>query len=478
MSDGVLAAMALGSAQARLAGVAGSTVAATFAVPPEGLGARLPIAAAIPFVLILLAIATMPLVAPALWEKNRTKALVCALVATPLALWLVLVHGSDGARVLAGSCRDYVSFLALLGSLYVISGGIHVAGSLAGTPLSNTVMLAIGAVLANFIGTTGASMVLVRPLLRANRTRERTAHTVVFFIFIVSNCGGLLTPLGDPPLFLGFLKGVPFEWTLTLWKPWLALNLVLLVVYNFVDAFIFDREEKERPGSQLEEALKHVPLAIQGWHNVLFLGGVVLVIVAKGEGWFSASGSWPFGAQEIAMIVLAAASFLSTRRAVHSANRFGFEPIVEVAILFAGIFVTMTAPLELLNARGSELGLSSPARYFWAVGSLSSFLDNAPTYLAFAATAAGEKGVLVDAPRYLGEYLSKGPEAARILSAIACGAVMMGANTYIGNGPNFMVKAIAEDHGVRMPSFFGYMGWSCAVLLPSFVLITAVFFWS
>ncbi len=312
---------AAGASSAALAGVAATA-------PIQTLGQRLPIAGAVPFALLLLAIATLPLAAPALWQKNRAKALVCALFALPLAAWLVLVYGSDGARVLGDSCRDYVSFLALLGSLYVISGGIHVKGSLAGTPLSNTAMLAIGAVLANFIGTTGASMVLVRPLLRANRTRVRTAHTIVFFIFVVSNCGGLLTPLGDPPLFLGFLKGVPFAWTLTLWKPWLVVNFMLLVVYNFVDAFIFDREEKERPGSQLEDVLEHVPLGVEGWHNVLFLAGIVLVIVAKGRGLFSASGSWAFGAQELAMIALAAASYFSTRRSVHAANRFGFEPII------------------------------------------------------------------------------------------------------------------------------------------------------
>jgi len=472
----MLAAMTRGAAGVTSAALAGTAATAPIAAPIQTLGQRLPIAGAVPFALLLLTIATFPLAAPALWQRNRAKALVCALFALPLAVWLVLVYGNEGARVLGDSCRDYVAFLALLGSLYVISGGIHVKGRLAGTPLSNTAMLAIGAVLANFIGTTGASMVLVRPLLRANRTRVRTAHTIVFFIFVVSNCGGLLTPLGDPPLFLGFLKGVPFAWTLTLWKPWLVVNFMLLVVYNFVDAFIFDREEKERPGSQLEDVLEHVPLGVEGWHNLIFLGGIVLVIVAKGRGLFSASGSWVFGAQELAMIALAAASYFSTRRAVHAANRFRFEPIIEVAILFAGIFVTMSAPLELLNARGDALGISSPAEYYWSAGCLSSFLDNAPTYLAFAATAAGQKGVHVGGARYLADFLATGPEAARILSAIACGAVMMGANTYIGNGPNFMVKAIAEDHGVAMPSFFGYMAWSCAVLLPIFVLVTLIFF--
>jgi Na+/H+ antiporter NhaD/arsenite permease-like protein len=487
MSRELIAAMALAPSPAEMA-LAPATPVATLAttalshasptviLAPEAqsLGQRMPIAAGVPFALLLLAIAVMPLVRPELWEKNRTKAFVSGVLALPIAIWLVVVYGSQGRSALFGSIEDYVSFIALLGSLYVISGGIHLKGSLAGTPLSNTAMLGIGALLANLIGTTGASMLLVRPLLRANRTRRKTAHTVVFFIFVVSNCGGLMTPLGDPPLFLGFLKGVPFEWTLTLWKPWLAVNLALLVVYNFVDGFFLNREERARPGSQLEEAMEHVPLGIDGARNVMFLAAIVGVIVAKGAAQFG--GGWPFGAQELAMLALASASYLTTPRTVHAANRFGFAPIVEVALLFAGIFVTMTPPLEILNARSAELGLSTPAHYFWGAGAVSSFLDNAPTYLAFAAAAAGRSGVGIESPRFLSEFLAKGPEAAHILSAIACGAVMMGANTYIGNGPNFMVKAIAEEHGVAMPSFFGYMAWSCAVLLPIFAWITFAFF--
>jgi Na+/H+ antiporter NhaD/arsenite permease-like protein len=478
MNFEVVAALALGSRSSVALGFAGSARALSTALPPESLGQRMPLAGLVPFALLLFAIATMPLAAPALWEKNRTKALVSVIFALPVAIWLALVYGSEGMQALLRSCGDYVSFIALLGTLFVISGGIEVKGSLAGTPLSNTILLGIGAVLANFIGTTGASMVLVRPLLRANRTRERTTHTVIFFIFIVSNCGGLLTPLGDPPLFLGFLRGVPFEWTLTLWQPWLAVNVSLLVVYQFVDSFILSREETIRPGSQLEDVLKRVPLGIDGARNFLFLAGVIGVIVASGCGLFSPSGSWPFGVQELALVALACASYASTPRAVHDANRFGFGPIVEVAVLFAGIFVAMTPPLEILNARSAELGMASPAHYFWTAGSVSSFLDNAPTYLAFTAAAAGRSGVGIGSPHYLAEYLARGPECARILSAIACGSVMMGANTYIGNGPNFMVKAIAEQHGVVMPSFFGYMAWSCAVLLPIFAVVTFVFFWS
>jgi Na+/H+ antiporter NhaD/arsenite permease-like protein len=440
------------------------------------LGEILPVLSVAPFVLLLLSIAILPLAIPHWWESNRNKGTVAAVLAIPFAAWLTTMYGDPAVHQLEESLLDYVSFMALLGSLFVITGGIHIRGSLAGTPLANTVLMAIGAVLANFVGTTGASVLLIRPLLRANQTRLRRAHIVVFFIFVVSNCGGLLTPLGDPPLFLGFLKGVPFAWTLGLWKEWLLVNVLVLAVFNVVDQLILQREERQRPGPQLEQVLEHVPIGIVGGHNFLFLAGVVLVIIGKGQGWGTSTGVWPFGIQEGLMAALGVAGYLSTRPAIREANRFTFSPIIEVAVLFAGIFVTMGAPLLILNARGAELGLSQPWHYYWATGALSSFLDNAPTYLTFAAAAAGQLGVTVEGSRYLGDLLARGAEAAALLTAISCGAVMMGANTYIGNGPNFMVKAIAEENGVKMPSFFGYMLWSGAVLIPIFVVVTFVFF--
>ncbi|MBK7644514.1 MAG: sodium:proton antiporter [Planctomycetes bacterium] len=442
----------------------------------EALGRILPLASVLPFALLLGSIALFPLFAPHWWEHNKNRALVAGLLAIPFAFWLLRAYGDAAHHALHEALLDYVSFLALLGSLYVISGGIHIKGSLAGSPLSNCGLLAIGAVLANFIGTTGASMVLIRPLLRANESRRKRAHLVVFFIFVVSNCGGLLTPLGDPPLFLGFLKGVPFAWTLSLWKEWALVNGILLVLFYFVDGFVLDREELERKGPQLETLLHHAPFRIEGMQNLVFLLGVVLVIIAKGGGWFSASGHWPFGVQEGLMLALTLASWFGTSRAVHKSNRFHFAPIVEVAILFLGIFVTMVAPLQILNARGSELGVTEPWQYFWATGLLSSFLDNAPTYLTLGATAAGQLGASVEHPHYLGELLAQGPVAAEILAAISCGAVFMGAMTYIGNGPNFMVKAIAESSGVKMPSFFHYMIWSVAILIPTFVAVTFIVF--
>jgi len=452
----------------------------TSAVLPAGenlLGTRLPLLSMLPFALILGAIAVLPLFAHHWWESNRNKGVVSAAVAIPFAVWLVSAYGAEAAEEISHSILDYLSFMALLGSLFVIAGGIHVKGSLSGTPLANSALLGLGAVLANLIGTTGASMLLIRPFLRANEGRRHLVHTVVFFIFVVSNCGGLLTPLGDPPLFLGFLKGVPFDWTLRLWKEWLLVNGLLIVVFNVVDQMMLTRDERATPQEDLlEEMIEHEPIRIVGWHNFFFLAGVVLVIVGNGRSWGTAPEPWPFGVQEGMMLGLAFFGYATTRKSVRRSNKFTFGPIIEVAVLFAGIFTTMVAPLMILNARGAALGITRPWQYFWATGSLSSFLDNAPTYLTFGAVASGQLGVPIEDSRYLAELLAKGPEAVALLAAISCGAVFMGANTYIGNGPNFMVKAIAEENGVKMPSFFGYMGWSLAVLVPLFLVVTLLFF--
>jgi Na+/H+ antiporter NhaD/arsenite permease-like protein len=326
----------------------------------------------------------------------------------------------------------------------------------------------------------------VRPLLRANASRQRKVHIVVFFIFVVSNCGGLLTPLGDPPLFLGYLKGVPFEWTLQLWKEWLLVNGALLFLFNLWDQRVLDKEERERPGSQLEEVMKHEPLRIEGGGNFLFLLGIVATIFCAGAGLGTGGEPWPFGLQEGAMLLLAAAAWLTTNAENRARNRFTWTPIIEVAVLFAGIFVTMTPALLILNAWGQgertvlgmAFSLRHPAQFFWGSGTLSSFLDNAPTYLTFASTACGLEQVPLDG-RYLAELLKhaeNGGIGPRLLMAISCGSVFMGANTYIGNGPNFMVKAIAEESGIKMPSFFGYMAYSGLILLPLFGIVTLVFF--
>jgi Na+/H+ antiporter NhaD/arsenite permease-like protein len=377
-----------------------------------------------------------------------------------------------------------VSFICLLGSLFIITGGIYIRGSLSGTPLLNTAILGIGAVIASFIGTTGASVLLIRPLLRANAPRVRKVHIVVFFIFIVSNCGGLLTPLGDPPLFLGFLKGVPFGWTLNLWKEWLLVNGALLVAFNVWDQQVFAKEERERPGSQLEEVQKNDPVKIEGGLNFLFLLGVVFAIYGSGSGLFTGGKPWPVGAQEGLMVLCALGAWFTTNAQNRALNKFSWTPIIEVAVLFAGIFVCMAPALEILNAwgkgdrmiAGQGFGMTEPWQYFWGAGMLSSFLDNAPTYLTFAATAAGQAGIPVEGATYLGDLLQKGDAAQALMMAISCGAVFMGANTYIGNGPNFMVKAIAEENGVKMPGFFGYMAYSLGILIPLFVIVTLAFF--
>ena len=447
------------------------------------LGRDLPLVTVLPFVLLLLAIALLPLVASHWWEKNRHKAIVSALLALPIALYLPLVWGHPGQEALVEKILEYLSFIALLGSLYVVSGGIYLQGSLSGTPPANTAMLAIGAVLANLIGTTGASVVLIRPLLRANRRRHRKAHVVIFFIFVVSNCGGLLTPLGDPPLFLGFLKGVPFGWTLRLWPQWLAVNLALIAIFNIWDQVVLDREEKERPESLLQAVMKHQRFRIHGVQNLAWLAGIVATVVASGRGLGHGGAPWPFGIQEGLMAAIAVAAYVLTPAVNREKNEFTFGPIVEVAVLFAGIFATMAPALLILNAWGQggrevfgmAFGLRHPWQFFWVSGGLSSFLDNAPTYLTFSATAAGLAGIEAHG-LFLRDYLASGPDAARLLAAISTGSVLMGANSYIGNGPNFMVKAIAEEHGVKMPSFFGYMAYSVGILVPIFVVVTFVFF--
>ncbi|OLD28980.1 MAG: sodium:proton antiporter [Candidatus Rokubacteria bacterium 13_1_40CM_2_70_45] len=409
--------------------------------------ALLPVYTVVPFVVILLGIAVLPLAAPRWWESNRNKLLVSIVLGLPvLVLYLVrepsaLVHMAE----------EYASFIVLLAALYVISGGILMRGDLLATPRVNSTFLAIGSVLASFIGTTGASMLLVRALLQTNRERARVTHTVIFFIFLVSNIGGMLTPLGDPPLFLGYLQGVPFGWTFRLWPHWLLMVGVLLVTYFVWDTLLYTRE----PLAALRRDRARVePLRVRGALNGLGLAGVVLAVAFLGA-----------PAREAVMVALAAASLWWTPREIRRANGFTASPIVEVAVVFFGIFLTMIPALELLRLRGGELGVRAPWQFFWATGALSSFLDNAPTYLTFLALGQG-LGLareVVDVPH-------------TILAAISVGAVAMGANSYIGNAPNFMVKSIAEEQGVRMPSFFGYMLYSGVVLLPLFAVVTLIFF--
>jgi Na+/H+ antiporter NhaD/arsenite permease-like protein len=419
------------------------------------LGRNLPLATALPFVVLLVTIALAPLLAPRWWHSNRNKALVAAVVSLPVLVYLGFGLGLEGRHLLAEKAYEYAGFIVVIAALFVVSGGIHIQGSLSGTPLVNTGMLGIGAVLANLTGTTGASVLLIRPLLRANKPRKRVAHIVVFFIFIVANCGGLLTPIGDPPLLLGFLKGVPFRWTLQLWPQWLFVNGVLLVIFNVWDRWALNKDEIELPGSQHEEVLIHEPLRVQGAVELLALVGVLATIL--------------MGGSALIVALLAVIGYLGGSAERREKNAFTWGPIVEVAILFAAIFVTMAPMLEILNANAASLGLRTPTQFFWTTGALSSVLDNAPTYLAFASAAAGLQNI----PPH-GAYI--GAIDPRILAAISTGAVFMGANTYIGNAPNFMVKAIAEESGVKMPSFFGYMVYSVGILIPLFVVVSLILF--
>jgi Na+/H+ antiporter NhaD/arsenite permease-like protein len=415
-----------------------------------------------PFLLMLLSIAVVPLAVPQWWDKNANKLLLSFGMSLPVLAIVI----PTGVHLLVESLFDYFSFIVLLGSLFVISGGIYIKGEFAGTPLNNTLFLAVGALLSNLIGTTGASMLLIRPYLRANRKRQNRAHLAVFFIFIVSNIGGLLTPLGDPPLFLGFLRGVPFQWTLSLFPIWLTAVGVVLLVFNLYDQYIFIREDVETPGALAEDVQPRRRLHIQGKRNFLFLAGVMVTAIS------SSYFGWPRGIQELTMISMALMSWFTTPRTVHAENHFHFHPILEVAAVFAGIFITMVPALEILRMHAADLGIQKPWQYFWMSGALSSFLDNAPTYLTFSSMALGLVGAET---KSLGALLHS-DLGVSLLRAVSAGSVFMGANSYIGNGPNFMVKSIAEHHRIEMPSFGRYMLYSSAVLIPTFVLVHLVFF--
>lgn len=405
----------------------------------EEFGRSVPLWMVVPFALMLAGIAILPLSFPHAWEHNRNKGIFAVVLAVPTAAYLMM-HYPAG---LWHSLLEYASFLALLGSLYAIAGGIHIRGDLEATPRTNTTILAIGSVLANLVGTTGASMLLIRVLLSTNRERKHISHVPFFFILIVSNCAGLLTPLGDPPLFLGYLRGVPFTWTLGLWPYWLLANVYLLVLF-----FILDRRAYQRESARdiLRDETQIEPVRIEGLVNFGLLAGVVGCIFL------------PTPTREIGMVALAVASLFGAPKHARESNKFSYGPIVEVAVLFAGIFVTMVPALALLEARGGELGLTTPSHFFLVTGALSSVLDNAPTYLTFLSAAQG---------MHLGSDVVGVPTV--YLVAISVGAVFMGANTYIGNGPNFMVKAIAEESGVQMPSFFGYAWRAILTLTPVYI---------
>lgn len=372
---------------------------------------HIPFWAVVPFVLILLGIAILPLVRHHWWESNKNKGIFVAVITVPMVAYLVSLDW----HMLLHAGEEYVSFIALLGSLYIVSGGIVLRGELKSSPLANAGLLALGSVLASIIGTTGASMLLIRPMLRANRVRDYTRHIPIFFIFTVSNAGGLLTPLGDPPLFLGFLRGVPFTWTFQLLPEWALVNAIIIAIF-----FLIDYRVSRGEGGAASYERK--PVSITGTQNFVFLAGVV-----------ASAALLPFGWRELGMVVATVLSLVFTTKALREENGFTYHPIEEVAVLFAGIFVTMQPALGLLREYGPKMGLDTPEAFYAITGILSSFLDNAPTYLTFFTVAQslppGDMTVVAGVPE-------------PFLIAISLAAVFMGANTYIGNGPNFMVKSI------------------------------------
>jgi Na+/H+ antiporter NhaD/arsenite permease-like protein len=392
-------------------------------------------------------------------------------------VYYVFVQGWDAVLPVLNHAvpGEYIPFIVLLFSLYVISGGISLKGDLAAHPMTNTAFLAFGAAIASFVGTTGASMLLIRPLLQTNRERRHVVHTVIFFIFLVSNIGGCLLPIGDPPLFLGYLRGVPFFWTFMLWKQWALCCVILLVIYYIWDTLAYKRESFR--DIQRDETEKQ-PLRLRGVINILWLAGVVFAVafIVPGKP-FPGLGFtvFPF-MRELVMLALVGISLLTTPMGVRADNDFNYAAILEVAALFIGIFIAMQVPIEVLRTSGEQLMeyINQPWHFYWATGSLSSFLDNAPTYVVFFELGR----VMPTGPEVvpLGTNGELGTISFPLLVAISLGAVFMGSMTYIGNGPNFMVKAIAEQTGIRMPSFFGYMlKYSIPILIPVFVLITVIF---
>ncbi|MEE1007917.1 MAG: sodium:proton antiporter [Agathobacter sp.] len=446
---------------------------------------NIPLWLCIPFAGLLLCIAVLPLVKAEWWEKNQPYAVIfwSLLFIIPFAVKFGM--GEAAEVVLDCIIKDYLTFIVLLFGLFCVAGNITVEGNLVGSPRVNVLLLAIGTLLSSWVGTTGASMLLVRPVIKMNAWRKNKTHIMVFFIFLVSNIGGCLTPIGDPPLLMGFSRGVPFFWSLRLF-PVLLLNMIVLlaVFYRFdKKAYMRDIASGAMPEIKEGEPL----IKIKGLHNLIFLVMIIAAVILSGVlpemPIFQNGAGEVIGIHiykdivlelpaiiEIVIILLAAfLSFKTTNERIRKENHFTWGAIKEVAILFIGIFITMQPALMILKSVGGSLGINKPFEMFWITGALSSFLDNTPTYLVFL-TTAGVMGFTSGVKTVLGTV------PIRMLMAISCGAVFMGANTYIGNAPNFMVKAISDENGVKMPSFFGYMLWSLGILIPVFILDMLIFF--
>ena len=455
--------------------------APAFAQEEEHAAQSISIFFSIPFVLMLGSIAVIPLKWEHWWEDNQNRLIVSLVLSVFVLFYYWLVHPGvidhDSGKLISGFeavhkilshsiLQEYIPFIVLLFSLYTISGGIQLKGDLPAHPLTNTIFLAVGTLIASFVGTTGAAMLLIRPLIQTNSERKHVKHTVIFFIFLVCNVGGCLLPIGDPPLFLGYLMGVPFLWTMGLWTQWLGVSIMLLIIYYIWDSIAYRKETKQAIARDEREVQK---LQMSGSINLLFLLGVIFSVafLIPGKPLFGNEDIIvPYFFREFVQGLFIALSLKFTPTGIREANRFNYIAIGEVAALFIGIFITMQVPVEILTIKGGELGMTEPWQFFWATGLLSSVLDNAPTYVVFFETAKSID-VASTATRVAGI-----PQ--ELLVAISLGAVFMGANSYIGNGPNFMVKSIAEQQGIKMPSFFGYMLYSMVVLLPVFLVFTLV----
>jgi len=427
----------------------------------------MPLWLSVPFILMLLFIATGPLFFNHWWEENRNKLKVSMALGLPLAV--ILIYRGFYHELSHQILFDYIPFIILLGALFIITGGIHLKGDIQAKPAINTLFLAIGAVLASFMGTTGAAMLLIRPIIRTNEKRKFNVHTILFFIAIVANAGGMLTPLGDPPLFLLYLRGAPFSWFFGLFGPWLFVNTIFLVLYYVTDSYYYLREPE---AAKLKPAGKREPLRVTGNINFVYLLGVILSVAFLNQQLIPLIHENHYFSfiREGVILLMAILSIVTSNKEIrYMQNKFSWAPIVEVAFLFWGIFITMVPALVYLREHASSFGLDSPALFFSATGGLSAFLDNAPTAVSFhnvalgMVTRFGEANLIAGIPEIL-------------LKAISLGAVFFGAMTYIGNGPNFMVKAIAEENEIEMPGFFGYIfKFSVIVLLPVFILTQLIF---
>lgn len=455
----------------------------TFAAEGENIGSELSLVYVIPFACMLLCIAIFPLVAGEFWEKNKHWFVILWSLLFLIPFAIKYGMGVMTENLLETVIGDYLTFIVLLFGLFCVAGNITLEGDLVGSPKVNVILLLIGTLLSSWIGTTGASMVMVRPLIRANKWRKRKVHIMVFFIFLVSNIGGCLTPVGDPPLLMGFMRGVPFFWSLRLF-PILVINTVLLLIlFVILDIRAYKKDIAE--GLKPEQSDEKAPLRLVGAHNIVFLVLIVAAVILSGvlpnymknaEGatmgipiYGEVTLTFPAIIECVIILLAAFLSFKTTKKQVRINNHFTWSAIEEVAVLFIGIFITMIPALLILKARGAELGLEQNWQMFWGTGILSSFLDNTPTYLVFM-TTAGTLGATS------GVATTVGTISTTMLMAISCGAVFMGANTYIGNAPNFMVRSIAEENGIKMPSFFGYMGWSLSCLVPVFLIDMLIFF--